>query len=82
MASRLPNASARTPELRDILIVGVSGYGQEEHRQRSKQAGFDHHIVKPIEPRTLTGLLASLRPSHARATSENVVKFPQRKIAD
>ncbi|HEV3239072.1 MAG TPA: response regulator [Casimicrobiaceae bacterium] len=70
------------PELRDILIVGVSGYGQEEHRLRSKQAGFDHHIVKPIEPRVLTSLLAALRPSHARTASENVVNFPQRKVAD
>jgi hypothetical protein len=49
---------------------------------RSKQTGFDHHSVKPIEPRTLTSLLASLHPSRARAASENVIHFPQRKIAD
>ena len=68
------------PEYRDILIVGVSGYGQEEHRLRSRQAGFDHHIIKPIELSTLTGLLVSLRSSSARA--ENVISFPQRKIAE
>jgi signal transduction histidine kinase len=70
------------PEHRGILIVGVSGYGQEEYRQRSKQAGFDHHIVKPIEPSVLTALLASLRVSRAGASSENVVSFPQRKTGD
>ena len=68
------------PEYRDILIVGVSGYGQEEHRLRSRQAGFDHHIIKPIELSTLIGLLVSLRSSRARA--ENIISFPQRKIAE
>ena len=70
------------PEHRGVLIVGVSGYGQEEYRLRSKQAGFDYHIVKPIEPSVLTGLLASLRASHAGAASDNVVSFPQRKAAE
>jgi signal transduction histidine kinase/CheY-like chemotaxis protein len=68
------------PEYRDILIVGVSGYGHEEYRLRSRQAGFDHHIIKPIELSTLTGLLVSLRS--VRARTENVITFPQRKIAE
>ncbi|HTS20771.1 MAG TPA: response regulator [Casimicrobiaceae bacterium] len=42
------------------LIIALSGYGQDEHRLRSKRAGFDYHIVKPIDPAALTGLLASL----------------------
>lgn len=70
------------PEFGDVLIVGLSGYGQEEHRQRSKQAGFDHHIVKPIEPSVLTGLLASLRSSQTDASCDNVVTLRQRKIAE
>jgi signal transduction histidine kinase/PleD family two-component response regulator len=70
------------PEYRDILIVGVSGYGQEEHRLRSKQAGFDHHIIKPIELDALTSLLASLRSSDTQISSRNVVSFPQRKVAE
>ena len=57
------------PELRDILIVGVSGYGQEEHRLRSRQAGFDHHIVKPIEPRVLIGLACFASPVSAHAAA-------------
>jgi signal transduction histidine kinase/DNA-binding response OmpR family regulator len=71
------------PEHRGVLIVGVSGYGQEEYRLRSKQAGFDYHIVKPIEPSVLTALLASLRAAHAGAASDNVLSFPQqRKVAE
>jgi DNA-binding response OmpR family regulator len=45
---------------RGPLIIALSGYGQDEHRMRSRQAGFDYHIVKPIEPAALTGLLATL----------------------
>lgn len=70
------------PDLRDIVIIGISGYGQEEHRLRSKKAGFDHHIVKPIEPCALARLLASLHPSRASLASENVVSFPQRKAIE
>jgi len=69
------------PENRDILIVAVSGYGQQEHRLRSKQAGFDQHVVKPIDPTALAGLLAALS-SRRTASSENVVNFPLRKTAD
>jgi signal transduction histidine kinase/DNA-binding response OmpR family regulator len=57
------------------LIVAVSGYGQEEHRRRSKRAGFDHHVVKPIDPTVLTQLLASaLHSRHAAA--QTAVAFP------
>jgi two-component system CheB/CheR fusion protein len=37
----------------------VTGYGTPEDRERSREAGFDHHIVKPIDPATLERLLAS-----------------------
>jgi CheY-like chemotaxis protein len=44
------------------VLIAVTGWGQEVDRQRSKQAGFDHHLVKPLDPDTLTTLLASLKP--------------------
>ena len=43
---------------RDILIAALTGWGQEEDRRRSKEAGFDRHLVKPIEPSQLEALLA------------------------
>ena len=39
--------------LPDALIISVSGWGQEKDRQRSREAGFDHHFVKPVEFNTL-----------------------------
>ncbi|HEY0978184.1 MAG TPA: PAS domain S-box protein [Flavobacteriales bacterium] len=38
---------------KDMYLIALSGWGQEEDRRKSEQAGFDQHIVKPIEPRTL-----------------------------
>jgi PAS domain S-box-containing protein len=44
----------------NVLLVALTGWGQEEHRQRTKQAGFDQHFVKPIEGWQLQALLAKL----------------------
>lgn len=42
-----------------ILVVAVSGWGQEEDRQKTREAGFDHHLVKPVDPSDLAELLAT-----------------------
>ena len=42
----------------DLLLLALTGWGQPEDRSRSHDAGFDHHLVKPIEIATLTELLA------------------------
>ena len=47
-------------------IVALTGWGQEEDRRRSKEAGFDHHLVKPVELATLEKVLAA---SAVRSTS-------------
>jgi signal transduction histidine kinase len=41
-----------------ITLIAVSGYGQDEDRRRSAEAGFDEHLVKPVEPTALQRLLA------------------------
>jgi CheY-like chemotaxis protein len=41
------------------MLVAVSGYGQDEDRRRTRQAGFDHHLVKPAEIGTLRSLLTT-----------------------
>jgi PAS domain S-box-containing protein len=43
---------------RDSLIIAVSGYGQPEDLRRSKEAGFDHHLVKPVDYDALMTLFA------------------------
>ena len=37
----------------------MTGYGQEADRQRSQEAGFDHHLVKPVDFETLQKILAA-----------------------
>lgn len=46
------------PEGGRYLLIAVTGYGQEEDRRRSWEAGIDHHLTKPIEITRLLGLLA------------------------
>ena len=45
---------------RRIVLVAVTGWGQDEDRRRSQQAGFDHHLVKPVDPAWLEGIFASV----------------------
>ncbi len=40
-----------------VLLVAQTGYGQDEDRRRSQEAGFDHHLVKPVDPHALMVLL-------------------------
>ncbi|NBD08535.1 ATP-binding protein [Corallococcus silvisoli] len=47
-------------EPRPLKLVAVTGYGQESDRQRSKAAGFDAHLVKPLHFETLETLLKDL----------------------
>jgi PAS domain S-box-containing protein len=47
---------------RDLTLIALTGWGQEEDRRRSREAGFDHHLVKPLDLKALEQLLASLRP--------------------
>jgi PAS domain S-box-containing protein len=46
-----------TPWGRDAVVVAVTGWGQEDDRERSREAGFDYHMTKPVEPEALQRLL-------------------------
>lgn len=48
------------PQLDHTVLVAMTGYGRQDDRRQSKQAGFDHHLVKPFTIKTLEGLLAAL----------------------
>jgi signal transduction histidine kinase len=47
------------------VIIAISGYGQEEDRRRSRAAGFDYHLVKPVEHNALLTILAEHTGSEA-----------------
>jgi two-component system CheB/CheR fusion protein len=48
------------PETAQAYMVALTGWGQEEDRIRARDAGFDHHMVKPVEPALLEKLIAEL----------------------
>ncbi|HKH48882.1 MAG TPA: ATP-binding protein, partial [Thermoanaerobaculia bacterium] len=45
--------------LRKVLLIAITGYGQENDRRRSREAGFDQHLVKPVDPTRLQEVLAA-----------------------
>jgi CheY-like chemotaxis protein len=49
-----------TPETKHATLVAITGWGQPEDQQRSIEAGFNHHLLKPVKPATLQQLLASI----------------------
>ena len=46
-------------ENRSLLLVAMTGYGQQEDRRKSAEAGFTRHLVKPVDPAALAELLAN-----------------------
>jgi PAS domain S-box-containing protein len=44
-------------DLSGVLIIAISGYGQEEDRRRSLESGMDHHLTKPVDARTIAELI-------------------------
>ena len=47
------------PNLQRITLVALTGWGQEEHKQRAREAGFDHHLTKPVDLERLAEVIAS-----------------------
>ena len=53
----------KQPSLKHAVLTALTGWGSEEDRRRSHEAGFDHHLVKPIDSESLEKLLASVGSS-------------------
>ena len=49
-------------DLGDMVLVAMTGYGQDRDRQRSQEAGFDHHLVKPPDFGKVQSILANVKP--------------------
>ncbi len=60
--ARRMRASGR---LSGVRLVALTGFGQEEDRRKSREAGFDHHLTKPADPDAIEGLLAFLMAPRA-----------------
>jgi PAS domain S-box-containing protein len=50
----------QNPQLKNVLLIAVSGYGQETDRQNSQEAGFDAHMLKPVKMEKVEDVLARL----------------------
>jgi CheY-like chemotaxis protein len=47
------------------LLVATTGFGQDEDRRRTAEAGFDHHLIKPVDPDVLQSLVRNGKASPA-----------------
>ena len=56
------------PKLKSTLLVAMTGWGTAEDRLLSKNAGFDEHLTKPVEPSTFDEVLARFAKMTIRAT--------------
>jgi CheY-like chemotaxis protein len=54
----LARALRVNPATSDTVLVAITGWGQERDRQLAQEAGFDHHLVKPVEPAKIREVLA------------------------
>jgi two-component system CheB/CheR fusion protein len=59
VASAIRNDEA----LKDVTLVALTGYGQPQDKEKALQAGFHHHLVKPIELSLLEEVLATVAPT-------------------
>ena len=46
------------PQTRDALLIALTGYGRAEDRKRALEVGFNHHLVKPVDPNEIAALIA------------------------
>jgi CheY-like chemotaxis protein len=49
------------PHAKGAVLIAITGYGQDDDRRRSRRAGIDHHLVKPVAPDALRSLIDSLQ---------------------
>lgn len=66
LARRLKRATGRA----EVLLVALTGYGSPEQRARALEAGFDMHLVKPVEPDQLAALISAGRDGMKRGAAE------------
>jgi PAS domain S-box-containing protein len=57
------------PETAEARLIALTGYGQSKDRELSRAAGFDEHVVKPLNPEALPALVAAYRPESGEAES-------------
>ena len=54
------------PGLENVVLAALTGWGQQEDRRRTSEAGFNYHLVKPPEPNVVESVIAGLKRPEAR----------------
>ena len=76
------NALARKlredPRNRDAALIALTGYGQAQDILRSRESGFDHHFVKPADPKRLAAVMESLA-ANAHSARQSQVAWEERE---
>ena len=60
--ARRVRALVRDPDAPPLILVALTGWGSDEDKIRSRDAGFDRHLTKPVDPHEVEALLQSLAP--------------------
>ncbi|MDB5761721.1 MAG: hypothetical protein JWQ21_716 [Herminiimonas sp.] len=58
----LAMALRQLPQLQSTYLAAVTGWGSQEDRERTRDAGFDHHLTKPVDFQTLDRLISGIQP--------------------
>ncbi|HEX6200666.1 MAG TPA: ATP-binding protein [Thermoanaerobaculia bacterium] len=69
---RVAAALREAPETAGTRLVALTGYGDDDSVRRAREAGFDHHLTKPVDPQELRHLLAQAGPTGAPRPTEPV----------
>ena len=64
----LAEALRRQPGGYELVMVAITGWGQETDQRRAREAGFDHHLVKPVDPAIVLELLDRVATATRQAT--------------
>ena len=51
------------PRADRMTLIAVTGWGQEDDRARAREAGFHHHMIKPVEPERIQEILRAIVPA-------------------
>jgi CheY-like chemotaxis protein len=62
---------------RDVIVVALTGFGQEQDRDKAFQCGFDAHLTKPVNPKELANVLSELRVGPDVDAPSGSCSYPQ-----
>jgi CheY-like chemotaxis protein len=65
---------------RHAVLIALTGWGQEQDKQAARNAGFDHHLTKPVDPDELGRVLESLLQRDGLPDGPVAVALPESEI--